>query len=113
MKVEQFRIGNLAQDQEGNLLKVVELSLENKVVFSVIDRSKYPLKDGWKAEPKPITTDTIKNWQSAYFLKYVFDLPHKKGWYMNFDTNRSNQIKYVHQLQNLYFALEGKELIIK
>lgn len=32
-----------------------------------------------------------------------------KGW--NYDG--SAEVKYIHQLQNLYFALTGKELIVK
>jgi hypothetical protein len=37
---------------------------------------------------------------------------YKEG-YAGFGTNTYTQIKHVHQLQNLYFALTGKELEIK
>lgn len=51
MKANEFRIGNYAQDQNGNLLKVCELNDEGKIIFSVVDRSKFPLPDGWQAQP--------------------------------------------------------------
>jgi hypothetical protein len=37
----------------------------------------------------------------------------KKGWVINKLFGLSNGIKYVHELQNLYFALTGEELTVK
>lgn len=33
-------------------------------------------------------------------------------WYYNFDSSNVSKIVYVHQLQNLFFALTGSELTI-
>ena len=61
MKAENLRLGNLAQDQDGNELIVIELrnhpaeEKKSNISFTVVDRSKFPLPNGWKAEPIPLT----------------------------------------------------------
>jgi hypothetical protein len=47
-------------------------------------------------------------WHSSYAEKYQIRI-YKVG----DDVEKSINIEYVHQLQNLYFALTGKELSIK
>ena len=68
MKVNELRIGNFAQDQNGNLLVVSELTKEN-IIFSVVDRSKFPLKDGWKSEFIELTEE----WLIKFGFKQVND----------------------------------------
>lgn len=113
MKPTDLRIGNLATDKEGNLLRVCGLN-DDRVDFTVIDRSKFPLPKGWKAEPIPLT--------KLIFIEFGFK---KIG--VNYElegfviwTLRSGEfvfrgindiiIKSVHQLQNLYYRIKQKEL---
>lgn len=115
MRSTELRIGNLFQDQNRFLLEVAELTEENQV-FKVVDRSKFPLPDGWQAEPIPITEE--------WLVKFRFE---KVGRFYRrgaitaevcnnfcrlclcgkFITN----VEFVHSLQNLYFCLSKKELI--
>jgi hypothetical protein len=122
MKVEELRIGNLLRDKVTKTeLRVIKLT-DQDIVTYVIDRSMFPLQDGWGAEPIPLTEE----WK----LKFGFE---KTEW-DNFNSYRliignndytivlysdgncevgdiiTCKIEYVHQLQNLYFALKGEEL---
>ncbi len=125
MKVEELRIGNLLRDKVTKTeLRVIKLT-EQDIVTYVIDRSMFPLLDGWGAEPIPLTEE----WK----LKFGFE---KTEW-DNFNSYRliignndyaivlysdgncevgdiiTCKIEYVHQLQNLYFALKSEELTFK
>jgi hypothetical protein len=125
MKVQELRIGNLLRDKVSKTeLEVIELT-ENNITTKVIDRSKFPLKDEWGLEYIPLTEE----WK----LKFGFE---KTEW-DNFNSYRlmignneyaiilysdgncevgdiiTCKIEYVHQLQNFYFAIKGKELTLK
>jgi len=125
MKVEELRIGNLLRDKVTKTeLRVIKLT-EQDIITYVIDRSMFPLLDGWGAEPIPLTEE----WK----LKFGFE---KTEW-DNFNSYRliignndyaivlysdgncevgdiiTCKIEYVHQLQNLYFALKSEELTFK
>jgi len=59
MKASELRIGNYLQDNvTKTTIKVVELTNECITTY-VIDRSKFPLKDGWKLEPIPLTEEWL------------------------------------------------------
>ena len=121
MKATELRLGNYAQDQNGNLLKVVGL-IDNDVHYSVVDREKYPLPDGWQAEPILINDKWLLRLgfrcRNLYTeLRYEngpisFTLhPGKLNEFVCFAHQCSHgHIKYVHQLQNLCFSLMGVEL---
>ena len=116
----ELRLGNLLRDKVSKTeLKIIELA-EKDIVTYVIDRSKFPLEKGWSLEPIPLTeeillkcglkliTERTKN----YMLKGISGEP-------CFHFNKNNtvscykaNIKYLHQLQNLYFALTNQELNI-
>ena len=125
IKANEFRIGNLLRDEISKTeLKVIGLTEENISTY-VIDRDKFPLKNGWGIEPIPLTEECL--------LKFGFkqSIQHQAHYLNGFDfvidicTDYSRVIKYkrggevmtriqhVHQLQNLYFALTGEELTIK
>jgi hypothetical protein len=120
MKANELRIGNYLQDNvTKTTVKVVELS-KDCISTYVIDRSKYPLKDGWKLEPIPLTEEwllrfgfekrSIIKQNDSYYLngKVVWATENGFRYFQNRDI-----IKYVHQLQNIYFALTGEELKLK
>jgi hypothetical protein len=121
MKANELRIGNLLRDKVSKTeLEVIELS-ENNIITKVIDRSKFPLKDGWGIEYIPLTEE--------WLLKFGFDKKGNKGklnvilsgnfgykngkTYFNSWVILESQPKYVNQLQNLYFALTSEELTFK
>ena len=143
MKAEEFRIGNLLQSNKGTLLEVIELSNEN-ISTKVLDRSLYPLPNGWSMEPIPLTEEWLLNFgfvsdnyefQETYFMDISTDERYNyqtliQAIYMDEYTNifikdveRGNEfdfsdsfitkVKYVHQLQNLYFAITNTKLTLK
>jgi len=125
MEAKELRIGNFFNEKySSETIKVVGLS-EDRIDFSGCYLSK------WQCEPIPLTEEWLlkfgfENKESKiYFLmvnKWGFAIGSdgSYGLYNNQDAwNRgesfSNRetIDYVHQLQNLYFALTGEELEIK
>ncbi|MDV3630452.1 hypothetical protein [Elizabethkingia anophelis] len=74
-----------------------------------------------KFEPIPITDEWLiklgfeKSYSSSNCTKTTngYKLDFAGGEVLYLDSVRLKHIKYVHQLQNLYFALTGKELTIK
>lgn len=118
IKVAELRLGNYCYDSlTGEWLRVIALSTDN-VTTSVINREKFPLPDGWKAEPIQLTEDIL--------LKFGFEnsVAYKKnglkigldgddiihGQYSVIFEDTLVKVKYLHQLQNLYYALTGDEL---
>lgn len=94
-----------------------------------INGSGIALFEDWKDRYEPITLDEkwllkfgFKKEDGEYFNFHldtfcleVFgtSLP-KEGWSFRFRSyGNETTIKYVHQLQNLYYALTGEELIAK
>ena len=139
MKASELRIGNLCQDKlSGAQLKVTGTH-ETDISFYVVDRNLFPLQPGWQAEPIPLTEEWLLKFDIIK-LNFTTDMPKsfqkpdidKDGniWYtwvkgaFNLEIQKNGEIwfevyshyihvKYVHQLQNLYFALTGEELTIK
>lgn len=132
IKAEELRIGNFIfcdeLETEHLLNSVVQVtSFTNKVVhwkapsvFTVNKHSGTPLQ---YANPIPLTTEIL---EQCGFEKKT-DHAHAIGEYYWFDNGRfetvhvfnnwitlkgidSCPIKYLHQLQNLYFALTNEEL---
>lgn len=116
MKANELRIGNY-YNQFGNnervswaTLKTVEEDMNEKLWCKPIPLTEeWLLKFGFKKEVECfyIHYDMIE----CISLKFHFD-----GWYIE-DNDRgfinTKPIKYVHQLQNLYFALTEDELSFK
>lgn len=110
INTKDFRIGNL-----------VEILGEVKEITGVIRYGIYfeggycPNKEDW-IKPIPITED--------WLVKFGFEEA-LNGWWCSdeifsykdgcfgFGVDRFTEIKYIHQLQNIYFANTGKELPFK
>jgi len=128
----ELRKGNILQDQNGNYLKVCNIS-EKGYGAVVIDRSKYPLPEGWKAQPIPLTEEILLkcgfNWSNQLeSFEYKYGVESGFKWLAKYsDINggykfwsnihncmlTSKEFRYLHQLQNLYYSLTGKELEIE
>ena len=125
MNNKDFRIGNLLVDSlTGAYLEVCELG-EN-VGATVIDRSRYPLPDGWQMAPIPITSIILQKFGFQKDRDGVFKRGNVMYWVA--DTWPGGDVlqiaagyapiincpcKYVHQLQNLIYALTGEEINIE
>ena len=115
----ELRIGNLLQDKVSKTeLKVIELTEKNIVTY-VIDRSMFPLKDGWGIEPIQLTEEWLLNFgferqpwglvKGGLLFKDNIKHPCEE---LTLEIGNGFRVtaQYVHQLQNIYFALTGEEL---
>lgn len=114
-----YRIGNLLLEKYSKeIIEVIGLN-KTQTIFSGTFLAE------WQAEPIPITEEwllkfgfkKIKNtpWYREYRIDkkniVSFDKDDKEYSYFNL-SSRLCTLKYVHQLQNLYFALTGAELTV-
>lgn len=122
MKAEELRIGNLVLQKTSNEIRGVDyydimhgIKLDDprslcewNGISPILINEEWLKRFGFKKfwEWGGVYSLTIKN-QFIEFRK-----PYKTGGLCANDQF-VNKIKYVHQLQNLYFALTGKELQIK
>lgn len=107
MKVNELRIGNYIFDKWGN---VHEVNL-----FTLKEINEIPKSHGYK--PIPLTEDWLLKFEfnknGNEWGKEILFVSYKKNneLFLNLcDMYLSFSLKYVHQLQNLYFALKQKEI---
>lgn len=121
MRAKYLRIGNYCQDQTtGALLKVDSLT-DMSFGFYVVDRSKYPLPKNWKAGYIPISEDWLIKFgfkrkpedDSEFFVKDTFSGCFYDEW-GDFELTDYEKApcRCIHELQNLFYAITGKELTI-
>ena len=126
IKENDFRKGNFLHDREGNLCRVEILTIDEikaPALFSAI--TKLPnvlilltkewfndfgfevrdMGDYWEFTKDDFQVIQLKIPLTDKVLDPVFILHSKKS--------KRIIIKYVHKLQNLYYEIEGKELILK
>lgn len=123
INLKEFRIDNLFFTQNGDLLKVIDIT-RNGIGFEVVDRSKYPLSYEWQAEPIPITEEWLERLgfdddfvkgrfeHNDYWAFCIKKSPLKDRWTLMHKCENSlvKYIFYVHQLQNVFYFLTNKEL---
>jgi hypothetical protein len=119
MKATELRIGNLVQFKDEKYRRISMLDGQSNGVIAL---ERIGLCDIEDTQPIPLTEELL--------LKFGFnnagdsEYPnYKKKFYTcmwrdgktNICNNRGfiKNLKYVHELQNLYFALTGEELTIK
>jgi hypothetical protein len=113
MKASELRIANYVLDERGEADTVSGISQE----FVYLGRNPVNKIHLTEAKPIPITEEwlykfgvdkdnnTLDKGKISYSLSW-------KMFYWGDDVI-DHKIEYVHQLQNLYFALTGEELTIK
>lgn len=127
MNIRELRIGNLIiqegfdYDSGGNKIGDPEgdevITVNSAVVFDIENDStgykgvslteEWLLKFGFKDRGnREGPGKRIGNFQIFHSFEAPFEYWHEL-------SSNNNKIKYVHQLQNLYFALTGEELNIK
>ena len=124
MKASELRIGNLVK-QSGNIVTVESLERSNNDWdrtngLRTLDCKPIPLTEEWLLKFGYSVTDENtagKIYHIAEIGKFLNDdimlVLYIKGDFKNCIFRKREQVKYVHQLQNLYFALTGEELTIE
>jgi len=122
IKPESLRIGNLMKEHyTGKIISVIELT-EKSITFSDSFIGK------WQAEPIEVSEEILlkvgfeviddnpkqkPHYKGDVLFKIIdfeFSNSMKDGFVSYQINNGETAIKYIHQLQNLYFALTGTEL---
>ena len=127
MKSNEFRLGNLLIEKKYKMIVKVTDLLDNRIGVTG------DFKGRWQVQPIPITEEWLlkfgfnQNSHSDNYIKGKEHLSIKFGEWQDdrgfkskewiYSTAQSDagccellNIKFVHQLQNLYFALTEKEL---
>lgn len=128
MKVNELRIGNLIQwKSTGNIEIVRDIFTVGKNrckvnSVSISDIIEIPLteeiliKAGFEKYKWMWKEDEYFNFNKTYNSTYTFSIEifnNEATWEYRWDRHNFDiHLKYVHQLQNLYFALTGKEIEI-
>jgi hypothetical protein len=113
MKASEFRIGNWIY---------IPQTKTNEQIGSIEENGRFTTKNYKSSyssieclEPIPLTEEWLlkfgfKNNRLGLFdcIKVVEDI----GFHISFIQRHLKEVQYVHQLQNLYFALTGEELTI-
>ncbi len=121
MEATHFRLKNLVQDKKGILCQIVSLQNEfedEKQITAwppagghclvTLPHRPIPLTEEWLIKfGLEKDTETDYRWFLEDWLAYDVD----DNCIRIADSWEFGKLKYVHQLQNLYFALTGKELI--
>lgn len=129
IQANELRIGDLFIDKlTKEYLKVSSINDDGKIVYNVINRDAFPLPNGWGAIPIPLTEDILL--KCGFKLErgeIILSIPNCGNWnwqlyqyegYIEIQVQYEyatdlKHIKYLHQLQNLFFALTGEELNIE
>ena len=100
MKASELRIGNW----------FIEQTYAQITAQQILDFYDYPLDDFYK--PIPLTEEWLIKFgfEKAYETCYQYKDFILNDKFIMMDIDITIQLKHVHQLQNLYFALTGEEL---
>ena len=130
MKANELRIGNLI-DRQDYICKVTKIE-EGGIITEPLEYKGERFVEQ-RVEPIPLTEEwlvkfgfNVYNKPGGYtvYIKYkpktrqylqkIYTFKDCYGWdgIFAFDGSIQTRIKYIHQLQNLYFALTGEELTI-
>lgn len=121
MKVNELRIGNWVStiSDEPELLKIEGIKLYD--LDTDDDCVRLESFDTWTAidciAPIPLTTEWLERFGfekiNASGIRYYNNgkINITLDFSINYDAGQRTHIQYVHQLQTLYFALTGEELI--
>jgi hypothetical protein len=117
MEVNKLRIGNWIEIgiEKG---KVIEISQDNCLKININNKENISAPNE-RFDPIPLTKEWLEKFgfvMDTYCYFHLDDIIGKFDILMDDDkffALKLCKIKYVHQLQNLYFALTGEELKIQ
>jgi hypothetical protein len=126
MKATELRIGNLVYDKWANVAKVESIGMHENVristkdyefesnkiydLFSINLTEEWLLKFGFKLDMVNFNWNAAIGENEIGDFKLALRYSERIGWFFQ---SKCTVIKYVHQLQNLYFALTCEELEVK
>ena len=104
MKASELRIGNWFKED------IIEQTYTEITAKQILDFYEDPLDDFYK--PIPLTEEWLLKFgfERAYDTCYQYKNFILNDKFIMMDIDITIQLKHVHQLQNLYFALTGEEL---
>jgi len=115
MEAKEFRIGNLVYDSQKRVVSI-------DIIHSYKGYLTHPFDERYNDfSPIPLTEDLLLKFgferdkfyiPTLYYNSKLRIKNDERGFWVNACYNFV-LIKYVHQLQNLYFALTGEELTLK
>lgn len=115
MKAQELRIGNLFIEETSNkIIEVIGLE-KNRIIFSGM------FLNEWQLKPISLTEEwllkfgyiQIKGIHRTYSKTKYNDNTTIYNYRDYLHQQTGIKIEFVHQLQNLYFALTGEELMLK
>lgn len=125
MKANELRIGNFVKDDKDDYQGIVSAILSDELVEVTYPSGVMATQFTQELAPVQLTEDLLlragferdRTLSGISFHNFRFNdielyAPDKEGWcvaYCSYDIFKLS-IKYVHQLQNLYFPLTGDEL---
>lgn len=123
MRSNEFRLGNLYhfEDVSGMVVERVDYIENNMVDVNPMDlihpiplTEEWLLKFGFEKSTFGSSTMFFSNNDSfGYIEEQAYRCNDNYGYCLNDEKMWFLEIKYVHQLQNLFFALTGEELTIQ
>ncbi len=133
MKIRDLRVGNLILfAEDSTIFEVTEISeygvnVKNEEEETYIEIDSFEgigITEDWLIK-FGFKKDENKGFDSYFYSKGIFYLFHEKDFDSGFtfpilmkygninEYKNGRHIKYVHELQNLYFAIQQKELVMK
>lgn len=122
MKPQELSIGNLVM-YNGEVVKVEQITKHKIGYHTKPNETRMNYARLCEIEPIPITDELLlKNGfkQCGYIFKALFIEMYEvaNGWHLHIDNERFETaialtIKHLHQLQNTYYFVTGKELEMK
>jgi hypothetical protein len=121
MKAEELRIGNWIR-YAGQEIELTRQKFKLSVFTLGLDELHEPIRltEEWfvKFGFKPLNGHEFSFWLDEWECLSLYAEPYPKSFAIGLsrglkDIWSTGKIQYVHQLQNLYFALTGTELTIK
>jgi hypothetical protein len=115
MEANELRIGNIVADKDNDIFELsgfylYQLSIEQNTKGIITSHKPIPLTAEWFEKFGYYDVN-----MPSHFIKDEMTIDEHRFWNCNgmfIDDKNGVRIKYVHQLQNLYFALQQKELKI-
>lgn len=105
MSENELRIGNYVFDFFDKKPALVRIDLDDFAVISNYKRSNHPNS----YRPVPIDNNWVERLNLDSFWEII---PRNNSWYLR-GYGIDIRVTYLHELQNLYFALTKKEIFLK
>lgn len=108
MKKNELRIGNYVFHKEDNVKEVSVVSGVFELAYVKFENADWI----YDINPIPLTEEWLRNFDIKKIWLFEIHGCDSDGFYISYVYD-SIHLKYVHQLQNLYFALTGEELCLQ